>query len=147
MIRMKHTVTGAFEVKLAPQVAYNGEPGALLGRMSLDKHYHGSLSATARGEMLTAMTPTQGSAGYVAVERVDGSLAGRSGSFSLLHRGIMNRGAPELSITVVPDSGTGELKGLIGSMSIRFEAGGKHVYELTYEFGDCHDHEAGCGGH
>jgi hypothetical protein len=123
--------TGPFDVKLSPQTAYNTDPTALLGRMSIDKQYHGDLEATSKGEMLTAGSTVQGSAAYVAVERVTGSLKGKSGSFALQHMGTMTRGAPSLTISVVPDSGTGELEGLKGTMSIDI-SNGKHSYVLEY---------------
>jgi len=119
---------GTFEVKLNPQT---GAEGTSLGRMSLDKQFHGDLEATSKGEMLTAGTSVQGSAGYVAVEQVTGTLRGRRGTFILQHSGTMNRGTPHLTITVVPDSGTGELAGLAGSMDIQIE-GGKHSYTFEY---------------
>jgi hypothetical protein len=118
--------TGEFEVKMAPLAT-----DAPVGRMSLDKVFRGDLEATGKGEMLAAMTATEGSAGYVAIERVTGTLAGRTGTFMLQHSGIMNRGAPSLVITVVPDSGTGGLEGLAGTMNIII-AGGKHSYEFDY---------------
>jgi len=114
-------------VKLTPQ----GE-AALIGRMTIDKQFHGELEATSEGQMLSVMTATKGSAGYVAMEVVTGTLGGRKGTFALQHSGTMTRGAAELSVTVVPDSGTGELKGLSGSMKIRIEAGGKHYYDFDY---------------
>ena len=123
--------TGLFEVKLNPQPAYNADPASLLGRMSLDKHFHGDLEATSKGEMLTAMSAVKGSAGYVAMERVSGTLKGRNGSFALQHSGTMARGAQQLVITVVPDSGEGDLEGLTGTMSIEI-ADGKHSYVLEY---------------
>jgi Protein of unknown function (DUF3224) len=106
-----------------------------LGRMSIDKQFHGELDATSKGEMLTGMTPTKGSAGYVAMERVTGTLKGRNGTFILQHSGTMNRGVPTLSVTVVPDSGTGELAGLTGSMNIIITEG-KHSYDFTYTLPD-----------
>jgi hypothetical protein len=128
---MANRATGPFEVKLSPQAAYNTDPTALLGRMSIDKQFHGDLEATSKGEMLTAGSTVQGSAGYVAVERVTGSLKGRRGSFALQHLGTMTRGVPQLSVSVVPDSGTEELEGLAGTMSIDI-SGGKHSYVLDY---------------
>ncbi len=125
----KHA-TGTFEVKLAPQAEDKGE-GSTLGRMSLDKQFHGDLEATSKGEMLTAMTEVKGSAGYVAIERVSGTLQGRKGSFVLLHRGIMRGGGQDLSLTVVPDSGSLELAGLEGKMAIKIVEG-KHSYEFDY---------------
>ena len=128
---MTHRATGAFDVKLFPLADDKGEGGSL-GRMSLDKQFHGDLQATSKGEMLTSVTTTQGSAGYVAIERVTGELQGKAGTFVLQHSGVMKRGAPSLLITVVPDSGTGALKGIEGKMTIRIEAGGKHFYDLEY---------------
>jgi hypothetical protein len=125
--------TGLFEVKLNPQPAYNDDPASLLGRMSLDKQFHGDLEAASKGEMLTAMSAVKGSAGYVAMERVSGTLKGRNGSFALQHSGTMARGAQQLVITVVPDSGEGDLEGLTGTMSIEI-ADGKHSYVLEYSF-------------
>ena len=122
---------GRFEVKMTP-VATDEKPGsARLGRLTLDKQYHGDLEATSTGEMLSAMTSTQGSAGYVAIERVTGTLHGRSGTFVLQHHGIMIRGDGTLTVGVVPDSGTDQLAGLAGSMKIIIE-GGKHAYEMEY---------------
>ena len=115
-------------MKLTPQDT-NGGPR--LGRFSLDKHFHGDLEGTSKGEMLTGGTPVKGSAGYVAIELVTGKLHGRNGSFILQHTGTMDRGKPSLSVTVVPDSGTDELVGLAGKMAITI-AGGKHSYEFEY---------------
>ena len=128
---MAHRATGPFEVTLRPLEAYNKDGGALLGRMSIDKNFHGDLVAQGKGEMLTAGTSVQGSAAYVAVERVTGTLQGRKGSFSLQHNGTLTRGTPGLVITVVPDSGTDQLAGLAGTMSIEI-AGGKHSYVFDY---------------
>ena len=99
--------------------------------MSLDKQFRGDLDATSKGEMLAANTEVKGSAGYVAMERVTGKLHGRSGTFVLQHSGTMNRGSPQLSVTVVPDSGTDQLEGLEGKMAIKIE-GGKHFYDFEY---------------
>jgi hypothetical protein len=99
--------------------------------MSIVKRFHGDLEATSYGEMLSAVGDVKGSAGYVALERVNGILQGRSGSFVLQHSGTMTRGAPELSVTVVPDSGTGELVGLSGRLTIKIESGA-HSYEFEY---------------
>ncbi|HEX2224454.1 MAG TPA: DUF3224 domain-containing protein [Thermoanaerobaculia bacterium] len=123
--------SGTFEVKMNPLTTGDDVPG----RMSLDKQFHGSLEATGKGEMLTALTSVQGSAGYVAIERVTGKLDGRGGSFVLQHSGIMNRGEPNLTITVVPDSGTGELAGIAGTMKINI-ADGKHSYDFEYTLGE-----------
>jgi|SRR5688500_10116629 len=119
---------GTFEVKLTPQTPAGD---SALGRLAIDKQFHGDLEGVSRGEMLTAMTPVDGSAGYVAIERVSGALHGRKGSFVLQHSGTMTRGAAELVISVVPDSGTGELAGITGRMVITI-ADGKHSYELEY---------------
>lgn len=123
--------TGTFEVKLTPQPPGDLAQQANLGRLSIDKQFHGDLQATSQGEMLSAHTPTEGSAGYVALERVTGILNGRSGSFVLQHNGLMARGTPRLTITVVPDSGTGQLAGLAGKMSITI-ADGSHSYHFEY---------------
>jgi hypothetical protein len=120
--------TGPFDVKMAPASAAD----ATVGRFTLDKKYHGDLEGSGIGEMLTALTTTKGSAGYVAIEKVTGTLAGRTGSFHLQHSGTMNRGAPSLSITVVPDSGTSELAGLTGKMNISIAADGAHYYTFEY---------------
>jgi len=118
---------GQFAVKLTPQPTEDPS----LGRMTIDKQFTGDLEATSRGEMLAAMTEVKGSAGYVAIERVTGTLHGRSGSFVLQHSSSMKRGEPQQSITVVPDSGTGDLEGLSGTMRIII-TDGKHSYELDY---------------
>jgi hypothetical protein len=122
---------GTFEVTLTPQSTDEEPEGSTLARLSIDKTFRGDLEATSRGEMLSAGTRTKGSAGYVAVERVTGALHGRRGSFVLKHDGTMTRGTPELTVRVVPDSGTGELVGLAGSMRIIVEPG-KHAYEMDY---------------
>lgn len=129
---------GPFEVKLTPQALAWDHEGAPLGRMSIEKQFEGDLEATSKGEMLTAGSAMKGSAGYVAIERVSGTLHGRRGTFVLQHNGVMNRGAPGLTVSVVPDSGTGELAGLSGTMSIDL-SGGKHAYELTYTLAERKD--------
>jgi len=128
---MSHKATGTFEVKLAPQSLADTAADKSLARLSIDKQFHGELEAVSKGEMLSAGTEVKGSAGYVAIERVTGKLAGLAGTFVLQHTGTMNRGVPTLSVTVVPDSGTGELTGLSGKMSINIAAG-KHSYEFEY---------------
>ena len=120
---------GAFDVKLVPQDDATGD--ATLGRMTIDKQYHGPLEAVSKGQMLSAFTSVKGSAGYVAIEKVNGTLDGRSGTFVLQHNATMNRGVPDLSIVVVPDSGTDQLTGLSGRMVINI-ADGKHFYEFEY---------------
>jgi hypothetical protein len=128
---MAPLAAGPFDVTVTPED--NDAPPELtaLGRMTLAKRYHGDLDAGAAGTMLTAMSPTPGSALYVAVERVSGTLHGRRGTFALGHRGVMERGAQSLQITVVPDSGTDELTGIAGELRIRIE-GKAHFYELQY---------------
>jgi hypothetical protein len=121
--------SGTFEVKVIPQ-APNAE-APIVGRMSLEKQFQGDLAATSKVEMLTAMTQVKGSAGYVAIEWVNGELDGRSGAFALQHSGTMTRGVAQLNVTVVPDSGTEELTGLIGSMTIKI-TDGKHFYDFEY---------------
>jgi hypothetical protein len=123
--------TGTFEVTLEPQGAPDTASGTSLGRMSLAKRFDGDLVGDGRGQMLTAMTSTGGSAGYVAIERVTGTLHGRSGSFALQHSGTMNRGAQQLVITVVPDSGEGALAGITGTLAIEI-AEGTHRYRFDY---------------
>jgi len=130
---MSPLATGSFEVQLKPLEQTEPAPGGSLGRLSLDKQFHGDLEAIGQGQMLTAMSDVQGSAAYVAIERVTGTLHGRSGSFALHHRGIMNRGAQSLEISIVPDTGTQELKGITGTLKIRIEDK-KHFYDLDYEF-------------
>ena len=122
---------GTFEVKLAPQPADGYADGTTMGRMTLDKQFRGDLEGTSKGQMLTAITSVKGSAGYVALELVSGAIAGRSGSFIFQHSGTMNRGAPTLTLTVVPDSGTDGLAGLTGTMVIII-ANGAHSYEFDY---------------
>jgi hypothetical protein len=123
--------SGTFEVKLAPQPPDDKVGDPTVGRMSIEKQFHGDLEASSKGQMLTAMTDLKGSAGYVAIERVAGTLHGRSGTFALQHTGTMTRGAPQLSVTVVPDSGTGQLVGLAGKMETKV-TDGKHFYEFEY---------------
>ena len=128
---MSHVARGSFQVQLQAQ----GEPatadGVSLGRTSLDKTFEGDFVGTGHGEMLSAMTAVKGSAGYVAIERVTGRLHGRSGSFVLQHGGTMDRGAQQLSIAIVPGSGTGELAGIAGVFHLRID-GGVHHYQLDY---------------
>jgi len=122
---------GAFDVKLTPLPLAHDNAESTLGRMSIDKQFHGALDATSEGEMLSAGTNVKGSAGYVAIERVSGTLGGRRGTFVLQHSASMNRGAPRLTIAVVPDSGTGELTGLTGTMTIEVTHG-QHFYTFEY---------------
>jgi hypothetical protein len=121
--------TGPFDVKVIPQNDKSDDP--LLGRMTLDKQYHGDLEGTGKGQMLTAGTSVKGSGAYVAIEKVTGTLRGRTGSFALQHNGTMTQGVPQLIVTVVPDSGTGQLAGIAGKMTISI-ADGKHSYDFEY---------------
>jgi hypothetical protein len=133
---MMTLASGTFEVKLSPQGQDDKSPekeseGVTLGRMTIDKQLRGDLEGTSEGQMLTAGTPVKDSAGYVAIERVSGTLHGRRGSFVLQHSGTMTRGKPQLTVTVVPDSGTDQLVGLSGKMTIKI-ADGKHYYDFEY---------------
>lgn len=121
--------SGTFEVKLTPQTDQPAE--SVPGRMLIDKSFHGALAAVSKGQMLSAGTSVKGSAGYVALEKVSGTLNGRRGTFVLQHSGTMTRGEAQLSITVVPDSGTEQLTGLTGRMTISI-ADGRHSYEFEY---------------
>ncbi len=124
---MTNRATGTFEVKLSPQEG---------GRMTIDKQFQGDLVGTSKGQMLMANSGSvQGSAGYVAIEKVTGTLNGRRGTFYLQHSGTMTRGAGELTITVIPDTGTDQLVGLRGKMNIII-ADGKHSYEFDYDLPD-----------
>ncbi|WP_373046912.1 DUF3224 domain-containing protein [Vulgatibacter sp.] len=123
---------GTFEIQMKAEPPYDTVDGVALARTSFDKQFAGPLEATSVVHMLSARTPVAGSAGYVAIERVTGTLDGRRGTFVLQHNGVMERGASSLSVTVVPDSGTGELRGLSGSLAIRIEAG-QHHYDFEYE--------------
>lgn len=129
----KQTAAGAFEVNLTPQADGEGVGDPSIGRLAIDKQFHGDLEAVSKGQMLGVRSADTGSGGYVALERVVGKLAGREGSFVLQHSSTMKRGAPTQSVTVVPDSGTGGLTGLVGEMTIEIE-GGKHGYRFEYGF-------------
>ncbi len=122
---------GTFDVNIIPQPPEDKTEGLTLGRMLIEKKFQGDLEAVSKGQMLTGMPEVKGSGAYVAIERVTGTLHGRSGSFILHHLGIMERGAPQLNVNVVPDSGTRELAGIAGTMTIII-AEGKHSYELAY---------------
>lgn len=128
---MNQQAKGSFEVEMAPQSPQTGAADAGISRMLLDKRFEGDLEGTSKGQMLAVRTEIDGSAGYVAMERITGTLGGRSGSFALQHTGTMNRGEPTLTVSVVPDSGTAELAGVSGEMSIEI-AEGKHSYTFTY---------------
>ena len=128
---MTQTARGELVVSFKPLTFEGADPEFKLARMSIDKQISGDLTASTMGQMLSAMTSTNGSAGYVAMEQVDGVLNGKHGTFVLQHTGTMNRGAPSLAVTVVPDSGTEELVGLEGEFKINIEEG-KHFYEFRY---------------
>lgn len=128
---VKMVASGTFDVRLTPQASAPDIEAAKLSRQTLAKRFHGELDATSLGEMLATHTAVQGSAGYVALERVSGALGGRKGSFVLQHSGTMNRGAAQLTLTVVPDSGTDALTGLSGAMAIRIDSG-QHFYTFDY---------------
>ena len=132
---MKQCANGVFEVALTPQGEPDTAPGATLGRMSIDKQFQGDLAGVGKGEMLTAITDVAGSAVYVAIERVTGALHGRQGSFTFQHSGNSHRGTQQLAITVVPDSGAGELSGLTGELSLNI-VDGKHFYTFEYSLPD-----------
>jgi Protein of unknown function (DUF3224) len=127
--------SGTFDVKLTPQTDDSGD--AKLGRMILEKQFHGDLEGTSKGQMLTGMTEIKNSGGYVAIEKFSGTLKGRTGTFIFQHIGTMNRGAQQLSITVVPDSGTGQLAGITGNFNIKI-ADGKHSYVFEYTLPETH---------
>ena len=120
---------GTFDVTMTPQKDEGLDAG--LGRFMLEKIFHGDLEARGKGQMLTAGTDVQGSAVYVAVEKVTGTLGGRAGGFSLYHQGVMIRGTPCLAVTIVPDSGTGGLQGITGTLGIDI-LDGRHFYDLAY---------------
>jgi hypothetical protein len=124
-------VSGEFNVKLVPEILAEGSEGTGIERMTLDKRYHGALAATGRGEFLSFRSPVPTSAVYVAIEKVDGALEGRTGSFMLQHAGVMGGTQAGLRIVIAPDSGTGELAGIAGTLAIRIESG-KHYYDLDY---------------
>ena len=124
-------VSGAFDVSLAPCAPPVRAGRTQTARMLLDKQYFGDLAATGKGEMLSAVTDTEGSAAYVAIERVSGTLGGKAGSFVIQHAGTMRGGVQQLSVSIVPDSGTGQLEGITGTMAIRMVER-KHFYDLDY---------------
>jgi hypothetical protein len=126
---MTNHATGPFDVKMHPQDD-NAADGVT--RMLLDKQYHGDLEGMAKGQMLTGGMSADKSGVYVAIEKFTGTLQGRSGSFVLHHTGIITRGKPELTILVAPDSGTGQLIGISGKMTINIAADGKHSYDFEY---------------
>jgi hypothetical protein len=125
--------TGTFEVNMAPQAGSPAEGTDAIARFVLDKSYAGDLTATGRGQMLASRTAVDGSAGYVAIEHIEGKLAGHEGGFVIQHFGIMDRGSPTLHVPIIPDSGTGNLAGISGELTIDIEEDGSHSYTLTYE--------------
>ena len=131
-VMLIHHAKGGFDIKMTPMPADDYADGKALGRVAADKQYHGDLEGSGKGQMLTATGEVTGSAVYVATERVIGNLAGRRGTFLLAHRGVMNRGAQQLEVDVVPDSGTGELQGIAGKLAINVTPDGKHVYDFEY---------------
>ena len=133
---MTRHAEGPFEVKLNPLPADAGSEAADIGRLGLDKRFHGDLEATSVGQMLALHGDEKGSAGYVAIERISGQLHGRSGSFAAQHAGLMDRGEKSLRIDIIPDSGRGDLVGIRGHMDIRIEAGGAHFYTIDYRLPD-----------
>lgn len=128
-------VRGSFDVKLTPQPADEREAAAFLGRLNIDKQFQGALAAASVGQMIAARGGKPESAGYVALERVTGTLDGRTGSFILQHSGHSSPGGQSLAINVVADSGTDALIGLTGTMEVIIEPGGKHFYEFDYTLG------------
>lgn len=126
------TARGTFEVKLKPQPNEENVGDPKVSRMSIEKQFQGDLQGTSKGQMLAAGTDVKGSAGYVAIELVSGTFHGHTGTFVLQHSGTMTRGTPQLTVTVVPDSGTGQLAGLSGKMIITIVEG-KHFYEFEYK--------------
>jgi len=132
---MQGHATGTFEVQLTPLPLHHADTSPLLGRRTIDKQFSGDLIASSQGEMLSAGTSVAGSAGYVAIERVTGTLHGRTGSFVLQHSGTLQRGAAQLSVTVVPDSGTDALQGLSGQLRID-TVDGRHDYHFDYQLPD-----------
>lgn len=132
---MSNHAGGTFEVEMSPQPPYDTAAGVSLARVSIKKQFRGDLEASSTVEMIGAMTGVQGSAGYVAIERVTGTLGGRAGGFVLQHAGTMTRGNSELSVSVVPDSGSGELTGIAGKMRIDIVEG-KHLYAFDYTLDD-----------
>jgi hypothetical protein len=138
---MTKRASGTFAVQLKPQPPDASASDSGIGRLSIDKQFQGELEGTSQGQMLAASTAVEGSAVYVAMEKVSGTLQGRPGSFVLHHTGIMTRGSPQLTISVVPDSGTGELVGLAGTMDIQIEGGG-HFFRFDYTLGESSSEKA-----
>ena len=127
------TARGPMDVNMAPEPPFLERDGLKLNRNIVSKTFHGDMAGTSEAQMIAAFTDTPGSAGYVAIEHFTGSVDGRSGSFVMQHSGIMNRGDAQLTVTIVPDSGSGELTGISGTLEID-NSDGQHSYELTYDF-------------
>lgn len=127
------TAAGKFDIEPRPEPPFSTENGVMLGRMEFDKTFHGPLQGTSVVHMTYARTPVESSAGYVAVERIEGELGGRSGSFVVLHNAVQTSGDVNLSVSIVPDSGTGDLEGITGTMVLN--ADGEHTYQIEYELG------------
>lgn len=126
--------TGPFDVKVSPlDPAFKFDENPYT-RFSIDKRFHGDLEGVSKGEMLAAGSPAKGAGGYVAIERVSGSLRGLSGTFVLQHSATMEHGSYQMNITVVPGSGAGQLAGLSGAMQIIIAADGRHSYNFSYAF-------------
>lgn len=132
---MSRHAKGTFDVTMSPQAELEGVGDPGIGRLALLKHYRGDLDGSGKGQMLAVGTPIDGSAGYVAMEYISATLHGRNGSFALQHAGTMHRGTPQLSITVVPDSGAGALSGISGKLEIAI-ANGVHSYDFEYSLPD-----------
>ncbi|MGA7437000.1 MAG: DUF3224 domain-containing protein [Luteibacter sp.] len=134
---MTHHAKGRFDVKIAPTGQPDNGQGSVLGQMSLEKTFHGGMSGTSRGTMLTASSVEKADSGvYVAVERFSGTVDGKKGSFALAHRGVQAHGKRELLITIVPDTGSDELMGIAGTFTIDIGADGAHSYDLAYTLPD-----------
>jgi hypothetical protein len=131
---MSAQARGSFEITMKPHPPYHTGDGISVGRITIDKRFQGDLQATSVVEMLSVGTSVPGSAGYVAIERVTGTLHGHAGGFVLQHSGKMAGGKAELSVTVVPDSGSGALVGIAGAMTIEI-TGGQHFYRFDYTLG------------
>ena len=125
---MSHKAQGAFTVKIQPLTP---APADGLARFSIDKQIQGDLEATTKGEMFSGGDPKQGAAGYVAIEVVTGTLNGKTGTFALQQMATMDQNGHQISVVVVPGSGTGELKGISGTFTIE-KADGNHCYSLEY---------------
>jgi len=132
----EHRATGSYQIAMRPPpLPHDTVDDVILSRMTIDKQFHGDLEATSVVEMMTAMTGVKGSASYVALERVTGILDGRRGTFVLQHNSMMTRGEAQMNVIITSDSGTGELKGISGQMTIEI-VDGKHVYTLDYSLAE-----------